>query len=381
MKLIGSLARILGGIQKVIFPYLEEEIGELTEMQKKLIRILEITPIAKFVGSWNGMRGRPRRDREKIARAFVAKATYNIPNTKHLIERIKGEKNLRIICGWERKNEVPHESTFSRAFEEFAKSELPARIHEEMIKDNLGEEVLLHISRDSTSIEGREKPQNKEPKQKIEKPKRKKGRRKKGEEIPKSEPTRLERQLEMTPEQMLGELPKVCDVGCKKNSKGYKETWIGYKLHIDAGDGQIPISCILTSASVHDSQVALPLAEMTKDRVTNCYDIMDSAYDSPIIRDHSSQMGHVPIIDVNTRRNVELRDELNSEKERFKLLNFKTPEDVRFNNRTNVERVNSRMKDEFGAETVRVKGHAKVFAHLMFGIIALTADQLFRLVT
>src|SRR3989339_975625 len=124
MKLIGSLARILGGIQKVIFPYLEEEIGELTEMQKKLIRILEITPIAKFVGSWNGMRGRPKRDREKIARAFVAKATYNIPNTKHLIERIKGEKNLRIICGWERKNEVPHESTFSRAFEEFAKSEL-----------------------------------------------------------------------------------------------------------------------------------------------------------------------------------------------------------------------------------------------------------------
>lgn len=128
----------------------------------------------------------------------------------------------------------------------------------------------------------------------------------------------------MTPEQMLGELPKTSDIGCKKNSKGYKETWIGYRLHIDAGDGQIQISCILTSASVHDSRVAIPLAEMTQDRVTNLYDIMDSAYDIPIIRDHSSQMGHVPIINVNTRRNVELHEELNSEKELFKLLNFKT---------------------------------------------------------
>ena len=40
----------------------------------------------------------------------------------------------------------------------------------------------------------------------------------------------------------------------KKDSKGYKSTWVGYKLHIDVADGQIPISCLLTSASLHDSQ-------------------------------------------------------------------------------------------------------------------------------
>jgi hypothetical protein len=50
------------------------------------------------------------------------------------------------------------------------------------------------------------------------------------------------------------------NVGTKKNSKGYKESWIGYKLHLDVADGQIPISCILTSASLHDSQAAIPLA-------------------------------------------------------------------------------------------------------------------------
>ena len=32
---------------------------------------------------------------------------------------------------------------------------------------------------------------------------------------------------------MLADLPTACDVGCKKNSKGYKEIWTGYKLHID----------------------------------------------------------------------------------------------------------------------------------------------------
>ena len=46
---------------------------------------------------------------------------------------------------------------------------------------------------------------------------------------------------------MLAELPTACDVGSKKNSKGYKETWIGYKLHIDVACGQISVSCVLTS--------------------------------------------------------------------------------------------------------------------------------------
>ena len=59
----------------------------------------------------------------------------------------------------------------------------------------------------------------------------------------------------MTIDEMLEDLPQNCDAGSKKNSKGYTKTWIGYKLHIDAADGHIPVSCVLTPASVHDSQV------------------------------------------------------------------------------------------------------------------------------
>ena len=44
------------------------------------------------------------------------------------------------------------------------------------------------------------------------------------------------------------------------------------------------------------------------------------------------------------------------------------------------ERVNSRLKDEFGARQIRVRGAVKVMAHLMFGVVALTVDQILRLV-
>ena len=47
---------------------------------------------------------------------------------------------------------------------------------------------------------------------------------------------------------MVADLPTVCDVGTKRNSKEYKISWRGYKLHWDVGDGDIPLSALLTSA-------------------------------------------------------------------------------------------------------------------------------------
>jgi hypothetical protein len=76
--------------------------------------------------------------------------------------------------------------------------------------------------------------------------------------------------------QMLEDLPN--PVVWKKGSKGCKSSRIGYKLHIDAADGAVPISCILTSASIHDSQVGIPFAMLSNTRVINLHDLMDSAY-------------------------------------------------------------------------------------------------------
>ncbi|EQD33179.1 transposase, IS4 family protein, partial [mine drainage metagenome] len=90
----------------------------------------------------------------------------------------------------------------------------------------------------------------------------------------------------MTLAAMLTELPRHRDVGARRNAKGHQESWIGYKLHIDTADGEIPISCLLTAASVHDSQLAIPLATMTAARVPNLYDLTDSADDDAAIKQH-----------------------------------------------------------------------------------------------
>ncbi len=239
-----------------------------------------------------------------------------------------------------------------------------------------GERLVGHLSRDSTEIEAREKPV---PKPKAEPaPKRRRGRPRKGEE-PVKEPTRLERQPGMTLPAMLDDLPKACDVGTKRDSKGHKHTWIGHKPHLDTADGRIPVSAILTSASTHDSQAAIPLATMSAQRTTSLYDLMDSACDASEIAAHSRGLGHVPIIDPNPR-SATLKAELEAEAGRLRRLGLERPEDVRYRERSASERVNGRLKDEFGGRMVRVRGHAKIMCHLMFGVLALTADQLMRLV-
>lgn len=102
-------------------------------------------------------------------------------------------------------------------------------------------------------------------------------------------------------------------------------------------DGGILLSAVLTSASTHDSQVAIPLAKMSNERVINLYDVMDSAYDVPHIHEMSRQLGHIPLIDVNPRRDKALKNKLKAEKKRCRRVGHKTAETVRYNERSTVE--------------------------------------------
>ena len=376
--LLNQFQRLMQG---VLLPALQEQLGPLSDKHRQLAAVLSMIEIEALVGSWSGGVGRPAKHRRAIARAFVAKAVFNLNATRQLLDRLSVDVSLRRICGWESRREIPHESQFSRAFAEFAASELPQRLHAALIAETQQERLIGHISRDSTEIEGREKPLRTPVSITPAKPMRKRGRPKKGEQPLPPEPTRLERQAGMTLEQMLDDLPRACNAGSKNNSKGYKETWIGYKLHLDVADGQIPISCILTSASLHDSQAAIPLARLTAQRVTHLYDLMDSAYDAQSIHEQIRGLGQIPIIDAHPRRDSAQKEELQAEAKRRKLLNFNYAEDVRYRERTTVERVNARLKDEFGGRMIRVRGNAKVMCHLMFGIVALTADQILRLIT
>ncbi|SER04110.1 Transposase domain [Nitrosomonas sp. Nm51] len=69
----------------------------------------------------------------------------NIPTTRMLLDRLAGDITLRRICGWERINDVPHESTFSRAFDEFSRSRLPQPVHKTFIRIHYANEIVGHI--------------------------------------------------------------------------------------------------------------------------------------------------------------------------------------------------------------------------------------------
>lgn len=160
-------------------------------------------------------------------------------------------------------------------------------------------------------------------------------------------------------------MPIACDRGTKKNAKGYKTSWNGYKLHLDTNDIGLPISALVTSASMHDSQVAIPLIKLTSRKVTYLYDLMDAAYDAKSIEEVSRKFNHVPIIDKNGR-GKETLPMAPHEAERYRI-------------RSSSERANSRLKEDFGANSVMAKGHAKVSLHLMLGVITLFSDQILRL--
>jgi hypothetical protein len=358
-----SVLNVWNHIQRQLFPVLTDEMGPLTEKDRQFVQIIALVPLEKFLQryEWKGV-GCPPEKRAWLAHAFIAKSVYEFPTTRALIDALAARPTLRRLCGWESAGELPHEATFSRAFAEFAEDELPQKIHTAMVLEQCGTRLVGHVSRDSTAIVGCEKPAPKPERQ--PKAPRKRGRPAKGQETPPT-PKRLDLQPGRTLAENLADLPSACAIGCKRNSKGHQECWIGYKLHMDTIDGDIPVSAILTSAAVNDSQVAIPLAQMTAQRIQcSLYDLMDSAYDAPQIHAYSRSLGHVPIIDHNPRRGQKIP--------------LAPAQAIRFRQRTSVERVNSQLQERYGARFVRVRGAKKVMAHLMFGLIALTAMQLYQ---
>ena len=363
---MNSLAEYWDRFQACLFPRLQTVLEEpLTQKLQQFVQILDIVRIEQFVASpYSQWMGRKQTDRRPIARAFIAKAVYDFTTTEILIETLRLQPTLRKLCGFERSRDIPSAATFSRAFAEFAESNLGDRVHEALVRTYVGDKVVMHVSRDSTEVVAREKPAAKVKEKPKPKPNKKRGRPKKGEERPPKELTRMQRQLDQTPEAALAELSYVCDVGTKNDSKGRSHSWTGWKAHIDWADGAIPLNVVTTSASVHDSQVAIPMARVTARRATSLYDLMDSAYDAALIRQVSKELGHVPIIDPNRRRG--------------NCIEWEPDRVRRYHERTTAERGNSRLKDEFGLRHLRVRGHAKAHMHIMLGILAIFADQLVK---
>jgi hypothetical protein len=227
-------------MNKTLFPALQEQLGVLSSKEEKLMRILELAQIELYVSEVKITN--PPKHRKEIARAFVAKSVYNLQTTRDLIDRLKVDRVLRVICGWRYARSIPSEAKFSRVAKELAFSKVADKTHQASIKEYLSDTVFFYNSTDSTAIDVREKPLKKE---KVPKVKKKRGRKRKDDlspTVPK-ELSACNQQLAMESTiQMLQEISTSTDIGRKINAKGNGYAWIGGKLHLGVVDGDIPIT-------------------------------------------------------------------------------------------------------------------------------------------
>ena len=363
-----SLSQHWACFQRALFEVAEEVFpAGLTPLHQQFMWLLDMVQVQRFVpGPYLQWLGRPSHDRRALLRAFLAKSLFNFPTTEALIERLQVDSSLRRLCGWEQRRQVPSASTFSRAFEEFAAANVLDRTHAVLVEEHMDGVLVFHVSRDSTAIEARERAPKKDPA--PPKIPRKRGGPKRSEPKRVYPEKRIWRQIMAAPEetdQLLAELPTVCAIGSKKDSKGNLMHWCGYKLHADVGDDGIPLFCLTTSASLHDSQVAIPMARKTTSRVTYLYELMDAAYDADEIEVAVRDLGHVAIIDTNPGR-FGRASKVPMEPDRAR----------RYRQRSASERFNSLLKDNHGGRTVRVRGKPKVHTHLMLGVIVIFAGIL-----
>lgn len=375
MSFRNKLAKMWNNVQYKLFPDLESRVSELSPQYKDLVAILELVRIEEFLPCTRFNFGRPSKDQTFIARSFIAKIILKIPYTKDLIRTLKADKQLKVICGWDITSKIPSEAKFSRAFQKFAENSLPDKVHQAIISKVYKDELICNLVKDSTPIIAREGYLKKEGSTKE----RRRLLNIKQNKEKREGKSRKQKQLKQDLDTMIGELPIQCDIGTKKGSNGYNTTWKGYKLHAAVDDNCIPISAILTSASLNDSEVAIPLAIKSHQLAKNCYDLMDSAYDAPEIKEHSYSLGHVPIIDSRSRT-IKQKIEKKAEQKRKHLLKAYAAEDKRYRERLPKERFNASLKDFFGGKNIFYKGHSKVFCHLMFGVLTLTAKTLLTLI-
>jgi hypothetical protein len=182
----------------------EQDYAGLTPKLEQIIRAFEFTQIELAVYRDRGYAqgrgvGQPQADRCALACAFLAKAVLDLKTTRALIERLQADSKLRRLCGFDLRFALPSESTFSRAFDAFASAELIQRVHARMIQDTLGEQLIGHISRDSTAIDARESIVKQDKAQVLPaKPKNKRGRPAKREVRPTPEHSPLHRQRGQT---------------------------------------------------------------------------------------------------------------------------------------------------------------------------------------
>jgi IS5 family transposase len=385
-------------LQKSLFSFeqwLEIESAERLEL---FFSALDLQPYAAKLRSSSPQGAKPI-NREAILRALLAAPLEGISTFTRLHERLVKDIRFRYQCGFRLDEPAPSISTLSRVFSALTEKGLAKTLFIDLVSQCRESSVIdgSHLAIDSTAISAYEKKQ------------------------PKSR------------SQETGN----ANWGAKYDTFGNKLTWFGYKIHLAVDThSELPISLEVTPAHVYDGEMAIPLM---KDIAENLgwkfkFVMMDAGYDQVKNYEAARSYGAQAIIALNRRREKEPPAGMSSNgTPRCSMgydmvywgadgdrLKFRCPhvlgkvdcplgaaacsdsnygmvqkqniaDDVRrfsnphrntrgwtelYNERTAVERCNSRLKEHLTANDVHVSGIDKVTTHVYVNAIVLLASAL-----
>lgn len=405
--------------QEEIFPDLADRFGYLTNNHEKLIHIMDLIDLNEIYprSMWDAFFGRPPAHRHAFVWAFVARIIWNIKTSKDLIAYLKVDRVLRAICGFDsRSSEIPSESAFSREFAQLSELNIGDKIHAYMVKAHCSEQLYEYGAIDSSAIEVAEsavvtkKPAKEQAKknsageeitakgitapqnegfvteaqelvvgvaQESVQPIAKTITRVVSEAVTANNPEEVNTlfddkkytakdQLSQQNKDIIALLPSVCNFGCKTDSKGYKYTWKGYKLHVVVNEFSVPIVSLVTSASVNDIMCAIPLIRNTEATADVLYYLGDKGYDAVAIHDEIKKFDKVGLIDFNRRGNPK------------DVRSFTPQQKSRYGNRSFAESCFSTLKMQYLPAYILFRGVKKVKCLLNLALSVITAAQIIK---
>ena len=110
-KIISTLSKMwlkVTNLENSLFPELQASLGVFSSKEEKLVKILDFAEIEQFMHDTHTTN--IAKDREQMARAFIAKSVYNIQTTRELMDRLRIDRTLRVLCGWRYANEIQAET-------------------------------------------------------------------------------------------------------------------------------------------------------------------------------------------------------------------------------------------------------------------------------
>jgi len=160
-----TITEIIGGAQALLdinFDLQKCFEEHLTDEHKTFLHLLRVAE--QFLPVYirpQAKTGRPPYPYHPFIRSMLAKSFFGIDKTSGLIERLKSDPNLRLLCGFE---QVADAATFSRIFSYLAEEDIWGPALDSLVKEAHEGKVVYHVNRDSTMVAAREKAAKKDKK-------------------------------------------------------------------------------------------------------------------------------------------------------------------------------------------------------------------------